>query len=749
MVDLRWVAGRIGHAVVGGVLLLVAARVDAGELERDVGRSETRVWSAPYRLALGSELVAAGIPERLERLGYERVRGRRPDRPGQYFWGHERFWIFRRGFQYGGDDYAPRLFGLGVSGSPVRLRSFLDEAGDPLSGVEAPEWGVLEPQLLAESLRPDRAARHPVSLDSLPEHVWRAVLAIEDRRFFDHVGVDGRSVARALLANLKRGRISEGGSTITQQLIKMRELTAKRTVGRKVSEAVRAVSLEAEHDKEEILEAYLNHVFMGHLGAVNIYGMEAGARAWFGKSARELDLGEAATLAAMVQGPNAMHPDRPTDRLVNRQRQVLAAMEEEGWASAAAVARERRRGLPRAQVRRPEAAGPRYLLDWLAERGEQRAPSRADAGRGLVFETTVDPWLQEKAEAAVTRGLKSVRQANASVVVMEAETGRVLAWVGGRPGSGGDSYDRARKSKRQPGSTVKPLVLLEAFERCGRQKPVYPARRVSDRAVTIELEPKPWSPRNPDGRHRGFVTLREATERSLNVPFVRLARWCSFDAVADRFERAGLQLPRPVPPAFVLGAVEVTPVDLARAYGALAGGGVRREPHAIRGLVLPGGRRVGGEVRDSERVARATTAWMVTEVLREPARRLLGGDGMSGRAFAKTGTSSNGRDAWVVGGVGNIVIVAWIGADDGRGSGIGGASTAGPIWAEVARRVDATRDLVAPARPPRVVVRSIEPESGLLVGNDRRGSRQEYFRRGYLPPRKRWFRNNRPPTPIE
>ena len=740
-------------------------------LELEVGRSETRVLSSPYRFEIGTTVAGSRLLQRLEALGYQRVRGRRPGNPGEYFFGHEKFWIYRRSLRWQSKSWPAVMVGLELRRSDSRVLGIVEEASRP-AGMKVPfatgDQLFLEPELLAESFRPDRAERRLISLADVPEYVWQSVLAIEDHRFFDHSGLDGRGIARALLRNARSGGVREGGSTISQQLIKMRDLTPKRTLGRKMSEAVRTLSLEAEYDKEEILQAYLNHSYYGNRNGVAVHGIEAASRTWFSKSARQLDLGEAAVLAAMLQRPNAMSPVDDRERLGKRQAQVLDRMEELGFASKEEVDRARRRGLPRADVTEPRAFGPRHLLSALEVSIADRAPRRSDNGRGFVVETTIDPELQRRGEQLVSDRLSRLRRSSrrlraeslsAALVALDAETGQVKAWVGGDPSRRGDSFDRVRRARRQPGSTVKPIVLLEAFERCGNRPTLYPSRRVLDQEVVIALDNKGrnWTPRNPDDRFRGPVTIREATRASLNVPFVRVARHCGLEATADRFRDAGLTVPSDPPPSFVLGSMEVSPLEMAEAYGVFATLGRRADARLLERLALPGGRTLwqpgrwnaGGRGR---KVASPATAYLVRDMLGEVAGKALGEQApaeVKSAAFGKTGTTSEQRDAWFVGGVGKLVVVVWIGIDEGGNLGLSGSSAAGPLWSQFLQSAAGSYPQYAPDKPRRVVTLRVDEKSGLLVRRNRPGSREEVFRRGATPPYRRWFKADQPSRPIE
>jgi penicillin-binding protein 1B len=339
----------------------LAAPALAAPLEATLGRNETRVLSAPFAVVPGKTVQDLQLDARLERLGYERVKIR-PSKPGQYFHGHEVYWIYRRACHARGSGHAAELIGLALDpGGRVAARRIGDRAR---AFEEGDVW--LEPEVLAESLDGKRADRELVALDRLPEKVWRPVLAAEDARFFEHGALDPRSIARAAIENLRKRRIAEGGSTITQQLVKNRDLSPERTLGRKASEAMRAVSLEAEYDKREILQAYLNTIYFGHADGIAIHGFGTAARVYFGGPAEKLSLAEAAALAAMIQGPNRLSPGKDARALRERRDWVLSRMEELGWATPAEVAAARASAVV-ARPSPPRVSAPRHLLSWLAQ----------------------------------------------------------------------------------------------------------------------------------------------------------------------------------------------------------------------------------------------------------------------------------------------------------------------------------------------------------------------------------------------
>jgi penicillin-binding protein 1B len=759
--------------------LFVSASAPAGasSIDEELGRSEVRIYSAPYELPIGRTVAETGLPRRLERLGYQRVRGRRPSVEGEYFWGFERFWIYRHAHRLDGRQLPARLVGVRLARPDGRILGPADpqatgDAGDGEAGESDASWaqpgGVsmpyLEPEVLAESFSGDRAARRPVPLARLPEHVWRPLLAIEDARFFDHPGIDYRGIARALLANAKAGKVRQGGSTLTQQLIKMRDLSPKRSVGRKASEALRALALEAEYDKREILECYLNHVYYGQVEGLAIHGIGAAAQAFFAKPAERLTLAEAATLAGIIQSPNRLSPARHPERARERRDVVLGRLLELGWLDRAAIeaARGQRLGL---NLRLPDRRPAAQFLGWVASVVEEETPRRAAKGRGAVVETGLDPYLQELAEEAVISQLDRLRRGSsrlrgsslsAALVTLDGASGRVLAYVGGDPraaeGLSGGGFDRARNARRQPGSTLKPLVLLEAFDRCAgapRDRrgggALTPASRVADEPLRLDLPSGRWSPTNADDRFHGVVDVRTALADSYNVPFVRIARWCGFEATAQRLRRAGLVLPKEVPPSFVLGAVEVSPLELAGAYTVFATPGVAATPRPVERILTPGGRGLERLRARTRSVVRPASAYLVRDLMRQAvASGTAQAAQMPGIEVAgKTGTSSERRDAWFAGQAGSLVTVVWVGLDDGSPLGLAGATAAAPLWKAFMERAVPARSGGGPQRPDDIVEARIDPRTGLRVRGWSQG-REELFRRGALPPRDRLLRRDEP-----
>jgi penicillin-binding protein 1B len=669
------------------------------------------------------------------------------------------FWIYRRAAHARGAERRAELFGLALDGRAGRIvgRRRDDGSTRPLRGDDD-AW--LEPELLAETLHANRADRRPIAIDALPDHVWRTVLAAEDARFFEHGGVDPRSVARAAWRNLRKGRVAEGGSTITQQLVKNRDLTPKRTLGRKANEAVRALALEAEHDKNEILEAYLNSVYLGNVGGLAVHGIGAAARAYFSKPAADLTLAEAAALAGMIQAPNRLSPSAGDREALRARRDwVLGRMEELDWAEPRAVERAKAQPLG-ARASRPRTSAPRHYVSWIRELVAEEKPARVERGRGFVVDGTLDPLLQDHAESAVRERLAALREGyprlrgaklSAALVALDATTGAVLAYVGGDPAEQLDALDRVRAAKRQPGSVVKPFVVLAALDGCGPREPLTASSRIADEPLTLELPTGPWRPQNFDQRFVGPVLLREALAESRNVPTVRIARWCGFDNSAETFERAGFDLPPQPPPSFVLGAIESTPLAVARAYTVFATPGRALDPHPMRRAETSGGNVVERMRKDARRVASEESAYIVRDLLRSAVVRGTAAPGeIRGLdVAAKTGSSSGLRDAWFAGTAGSVVTVVWIGLDGGERLGLTGAAAAGPLWRSFMTRAVPARPRHEVERPSGIVEQWVELGTGLIVRPGREGARPELYRKGTLPTQRRWWRPDSPMPVIE
>lgn len=539
-----------------------------------------------------------------------------------------------------------------------------------------------------------REWRIPVSLDEVPPHLIDAVLAVEDQRFFDHEGIDFKRIAGAFVANIKAGGVAQGGSTITQQLVKNLHLSARRTPLRKVREAAIATVLEQRYDKRQILEAYLNEIYLGHDRGVAIHGVGAASRFYFGKDVRQLVLSEAATLAAMIKAPNRLAPHRHPVDLKARRDLVLSLMAEQGRIPARARDQS-------SAVRVPTKVHPLNEIDarWFADYVREGVPSNLPP-RGMAVYTTLDARLQQAAERAV-RGYDG--KAQVALVALDPRNGDVLAMVGGRD-YGKSQFNRAVDARRQPGSAFKPIVALAALEPHRDAEPEYTlASVVHDAPLSVSTPQGVWQPANYDGSYRGDVTLRYALEQSLNTPFARLGVDLGPERIVATARRMGITSKLQPVPSIALGASEVSLLELTRAYGVLASNG---NLAATRRLV--GTAQVGGELEavtrvSVERVTHPGASFLVTSALQGAVSRGTGrGLGRQGVA-GKTGTSNDWRDGWFIAYTPEIAVGVWVGNDNGESIRQSGGAVAVPI---AARFFSQARISSPGFEPPTGVVRA-------------------------------------------
>jgi penicillin-binding protein 1A len=571
-------------------------------------------------------------------------------------------------------------------------------------------------------------------LHNLPQHVAQAFLAVEDRRFYEHQGLDWRRVGGALLADLKAGGFGEGFSTLSMQLARNvfpeRIPGQERSARRKLLEIRVAQEIENEFTKDEILELYLNHIYFGN-GA---HGVEAAARQYFGIPARQLDLPQAALLAAIPKAPSHYDPRRNPERAKERRDLVLTLMERQGRISARAArqAREAPLGLATPAVRQREAGiAPWFVAEVRRELEEHFGDSLY--GQPLLVHTTLDRQVQAAAEEELRAQLAKVEGAEAgggrpsgreakgkaadlqgAVVVMRVADGDVLAWVGGCDWSV-SQFDRAAHAERQAGSAFKPFVYAAALE-AG-----YPlSQPLADRPLSVRFaDGRVWEPKNFAGRYDGQVTLRDALVRSKNIPTVRLATEIGLERVVGLAHRAGIAEPIPELPSAALGTVAVSPLELTAAYTAFAGLGTRVEPRLITKVERLDGTAVWTRAPERHPVLDPAVAYLIDDTLGEALERGSGRGvreaGFTGPAAGKTGTTNEGADAWFVGYTPELAAGVWIGYDQPRpiSAEASGGDLAAPLWGRLMRRVYADRPLPAPwKRPSGVVERQVDPASG-------------------------------------
>jgi len=560
-----------------------------------------------------------------------------------------------------------------------------------------------------------------VSLKELPPYLPKAFIAIEDRRFYSHFGIDPTGIARAAIANLLHRGVSQGGSTLTQQLAKNLFLTQERTLQRKLQEAELALWLERKYSKNEILELYLNRVYFGS-GA---YGVEAAAQRYFGKSARNVTLAEAAMLAGLVKSPSRLAPNRNPEGAEKRAQVVLAAMADVHFITAAQA--QAAIGHPSYAVKPVGAGTINYVADWI---GEVLDDLVGQIDQNIVVETTIDPKLQGVAEAAIIDELaaKSVKfNVTQGALVAMTPDGAVRAMVGGR-NYAESQFNRAVTAKRQPGSAFKPFVYLAAVE----------AGLTPDTVrQDAPLDVKGWKPENYSREYFGPVTLTQALAMSLNTVAVRLGLEVGPANVVRAAHRLGIASKLEANASIALGTSEVSLTELVGAYAPFANGGLAASPHVVNRIRTPEGKVLYARPRDpAARVVDARAAGMMNAMMHET---LVTGTARKAEipgwfAAGKTGTSQDFRDAWFIGYTAHLVTGVWLGNDDNSPT---RKATGGGLPVEVwTRFMKAAHQNVAPAPLPN----SVQQPGGFLSNLFQGGGRapaappQQTSNQGYIPP---------------
>ena len=579
-----------------------------------------------------------------------------------------------------------RAAGWSVLGAAVLLLALgavflwrLVTADLPRIPPEAQLWSLNRPPGIAfldkdGRLLGTRGPRHgaPVRLAELPPYLPRAFLAVEDRRFYTHGGVDLPGVARALRRDLAEGRTAEGGSTLTQQLARTLFLGREQTVKRKAQEALLALELERRVPKPRLLELYLNRTYFG----AGAYGVEAAAQTYFGRPARELDLPQSALLAALPKAPSRLDPTRDLAAARARAALVLGAMRREGWIGPQAEAQARSHPADLSPENRSEGDFG-YVLDLAQAEALAHGGGRPD----LVVRLTVDPRLQHAAVEAVHAAVSGARGRGATqgALVALAPDGGIAALVGGLDHRE-SPFDRATQALRQPGSAFKPFVYAAALAEGAKPDDVR-----QDSPVEVDG----WRPKNFSSGYAGAVTLADALARSINTVAVRLTQEVGADRVAQTARRFGLSTIPPRPgPTVALGAYEVRLLELAGAFQVFQAGGVRRAPHLVESVSDARGTLLWRRTPETVVVQPADQAAAMTAMLEGVVARGTGHDAQIGRpAAGKTGTTQNFRDAWFVGFTPDWTAGVWLGDDRGRPMpGLTGGDAPARAWARFMRR---------------------------------------------------------------
>ena len=690
---------------------IVDARLAGGYLVSRAG-----IYAAPRTLRPGQKLSREGLVAALRRAGY--------------LDGETASEVWNGAFSVHETSVEIRPNNTNSFPSVVRVSFDRDDRIKELTGDDLTlDSFTLAPESLTNDALMKGGARRQLNFKDIPPVLVQAISSIEDRRFFDHPGLDVFGIARALLRNAGDERIGQGGSTITQQLVKNTYLTPERTLRRKYAEAMLAFTLERRLSKEDIFALYCNEIYLGQRGVLAVRGVDQAARVFFGKDLPDLTLGEAATLAGMIQSPSRYSPVRHNEAALARRNTVLGTMVRDGSITLEQAAAAAKEPLTLADFDPARESVAPYFIDYVNRVSEARASARATSGteplaiRGyeggalpVATVTTLDLDLQQIAARAIQTQLDRLDKIyqprgltpQVALVALDPKTGNVLAMIGGRD-YGESQMNRVTDAQRQPGSVFKPFVYAAALE-----SGMSPLAMFKDAPQEFTYDRKfKYRPANYGG---GFsmreVPMRTGLIKSLNVVTVDVAMQTGLVRVANTAQQFGL--PRPVPyPALALGTTEVTPLQLAAAYASFANGGYAIQPNAIARA---------DTVQQTIPVVQPTTAFMITDMLESvidhgtarAARGLIPKTALAG----KTGTS---RDGWFIGYTPNLVCAVWIGFDDNKQLGLTGAEAALPVWTEFMKgAVDLRPELGGKsfAQPDGITIVEVDPETKeLATGN--------------------------------
>jgi penicillin-binding protein 1B len=677
------------RTVLSAVAMVVLAAVVYGVyIDREVthqfeGRRWTlpaKIYAAPLELYAGLPLSQTDLEHELQRLQYRRVD--RLERPGTYREQGARVDVALRPARFA-DETRPASI-LSISVDVNGLQSLHDSAGKDVAIVR------LEPLLIGSIFPIHGEDRIVVTPQEVPPLLPAALKAVEDRNFDTHHGVDPAGIARALWVNVRAGQIEQGGSTLTQQLVKSYFLDSRRTAGRKLREAAMALALEAHFSKADLMNAYINEIFLGQDGDRAIHGFGLASQFYFGKPLAELDLSEVALLVSIVRGPSYYDPRRHPDRARVRRDLVLKLMAERNMIKPADAQAASRKPLGVTA----KAAGGYYpaYLDFVRRTLRRDYRNEDLTQEGLRIYTSLEPRAQDQAEHALERELERLDHTHkypdakleGAVVVTSSQSGDVIAIVGSR-NVGYDGFNRALDARRPFGSLVKPFIYLTALE-TGRYNA---ATIVQDQPVSIKLvNGKLWQPENFTRQTYGPVPVVRALAESLNLATVGVGMDIGLPKISQTLQRFGLPRAPAEVPSMLLGAIDVTPMEAAQMYNGLANGGFRTPLRAVRAVISEDGKTIRAFPLEVTPVATPENIYQLDRMMEQVMER---GTGKPARAVlpanlvvaGKSGTSSDLRDNWFAGFSGSHMAVVWVGYDENLSTGFTGSSGALPVWARL------------------------------------------------------------------
>jgi len=686
-------------------------------------RLPTRIYADYVPLKPGLRMQTDDLFEKLDRLGYREVKGL--EEPGQFVRVEGGVDLYTRAFTHPTGEHPSELVRVTIAHSQI-------DRVDSLRNPHPVETVALEPELLTSILSEQLENRSPVTLSQVPKILQDAVVVTEDVRFWYHPGVDPYGIVRAVFRNVRKGGVTEGASTLTQQLVKNYYLTSERTYRRKIIEAFMAVILDARYTKPEILEAYLNDIYLGRNRSISILGVGEASRFYFGKPVSEIDLAEAALLAGMIRSPNNYSPFDDPEAALRRRNTVLQLLLKENKIDQVRYDAAHDAPLPAKPFQRKSGL---TSIPFYADRVLQELQTDYGIGdvkgSGLRIYTAIDLDAQDAAARVVESSLASLEKRSrrlrshnpplqGALIHLDVPTGEIRALVGGRNYEH-SQFNRALKSKRLVGSLFKPLVYLTAFEPSLSNQNITPAMTVNDARFVLKRRwSADWSPRNYDGRYAGWVTVQHALEHSLNAASVRIGLACGIAPILKTAHALGIQEKLDDDnPSILLGAAGIPPIQMAEAYATIARQGSHVAPHAIRFVTDERGRLLDGGDAKPVQVFPRRDVYVLTNIMKGVVDRGTAGSarsmGFRKIAAGKTGTTNDKRDAWFIGFTPHTLALTWIGFDDNDPMGLSGSDAALPMWTRYMLDVTAGEANDDFPLPPGITFAEVDEISGGLA----------------------------------
>jgi penicillin-binding protein 1B len=731
----HWFRNAVLRVFVAGAFLLFCflGYLDSNVREQFEGKRwaiPARVFASPLELYAGQNLTFEKFEELLQRLNYHQDKQLKAE--GSYTKRDQQMLLKTRAFDFWDSREPSRILTVKFTESAIaNVMDLAEEKEMPVVRMDPVQIGSFYP-----AIKEDRIL---IKLDETPDILIKGLLASEDRDFYNHIGISFRGIARAIMADIKARGLVQGGSTITQQLAKNFYLTSERKLWRKIQEVFMALILEFRYSKHEILEAYLNEIYLGQDGGNAVHGFGLASEFYFGTALRDLSLDQVATLVALVRGPSQYDPRRYPERAIERRNLVLDEMASQNYITAAQVIQAKQKSLvilPRSHTAKNRYPG---FLDLIKRQLKQEYQEKDLTSDGLRIFTTLDTQVQDTLEQTISKKLTQLEKSSrakaleTAVVVTRRDSGEIAALASAREEQA-SGFNRALDALRPIGSLIKPAVYLTALQ--------YPDKytittRVSDSEITVNLpNGTSWSPKNYDHREHGNVSLLTALTKSYNLATVRVGLDIGVARTAKTLKEMGITRELELFPSLLLGASSLTPIEVTQMYQTLAGDGFLTPLRGIRAVVAEGGKQLQSYPFIVRQAVDPSATYIINTMMQEVMHQ---GTGHSAYdefpkdygLIGKTGTTNDAKDSWFAGYTGDYLSVVWLGRDDNKPIGLTGSTGALQVWIALMKQISKQPVTLIP--PDNITTAWVDAGNGLLANKACRGAKEYPYLPGSAP----------------